>query len=196
VTTAGTLGSVAASATGPNAPPRPRGGFLRRLYDRFEHLIHELSKFGTVGLVAYVVDTLLYKVMLDVAHMETLTAKTLATLVSATVAFVGNRFWTWRHRARSGLHREYALYFFFNVVGLAIALACVAASHYGLGSVWPAFQSSNADLIAGNVVGAALGTIFRFWSYRRFVFRPVIEPTGPMSGATQLPVPIRVTHGD
>jgi putative flippase GtrA len=187
---------VAATATGPTAPPPAGGGALRRLYDRFEHLIHELSKFGTVGAVAYVIDTVLYKVMLDVGHLETLTAKTLATVVSATVAFLGNRFWTWRHRARSGLRREYSLYFLLNVVGLAIALVCVAVSHYGLGSIWPVFESSNADLIAGNFVGAAIGTIFRFWSYRRFVFRPVAEPGSPIIDALQPPVPIRVTQGD
>ena len=44
-------------------------------------------------------------------------------MVSATVAFLGNRFWTWRHRERSGIAREYSLYFLFNVVGLVIALA-------------------------------------------------------------------------
>jgi putative flippase GtrA len=191
---AGTLGSVAATATTPAGPPPASGGRLRQLYDRFEHLIHELGKFGTVGAVAYLIDTILYKAMLDSLHLETLTAKTLSTVVSATVAFVGNRFWTWRHRARSKLHREYVLYFFFNVVGLGIALTCVALSHYGLGSAWSVFRSSNADLIAGNLVGTALGTIFRFWSYRRFVFLPV--PADPRAAPPSPPAPVPVTQGD
>ncbi|HEY3008155.1 MAG TPA: GtrA family protein [Micromonosporaceae bacterium] len=184
---------MAATATTPAGPPPVSGGRLRRLYDRFEHVIHEVGKFGAVGAVAYMIDTVLYKVMLDSFQLETLTAKTLATVVSATVAFVGNRFWTWRHRARSKLHREYVLYFFFNVVGLGIALGCVALSHYGLGSVSPVFRSSNADLIAGNLVGTALGTIFRFWSYRKFVFLPL--PAGPGTAASPL-APVRVTQSD
>jgi putative flippase GtrA len=169
---------------------------VRRLYDRFEHLIHELGKFGTVGTFAYLVDTVLYKVMLDALHVETLTAKTLATVVSATVAFIGNRFWTWRHRARSGLHREYALYFFLNAVGLGVALICVALSHYGLGSAWPIFRTSYADLIAGSLVGTALGTIFRFWSYRRFVFRPVPAPASRVAAYPPPSEPVPVTQSD
>jgi putative flippase GtrA len=144
---------------------------LRSAYERFRHLILELGKFGTVGAFAFAVDTALYAYLLQAQEMETLTAKTLTTVVSASVAFLGNRFWTWRHRARSGLAREYTLYFVFNVVGLAIGLAVLGISHYGLGSVWPAvFQTTLADLIAANIVGTFFGTLFRFWSYRRFVF--------------------------
>jgi hypothetical protein len=32
------------------------------------------------------------------------------------------------------------------------------------------FTSLLADNVSANLVGAALGTLFRFWSYRRFVF--------------------------
>lgn len=148
-----------------------RPNIFRALLDRFGHLVHELGKFGTVGAVAFVVDIVLFNVAVGALDMERLTAKTLATVVAATVAFLGNRFWTWRHRERSGLAREYGLYFFFNIVGLGIGLACLAISHYGLGSIWPGvFKSLLADNISANLVGAALGTMFRFWSYRRFVF--------------------------
>jgi putative flippase GtrA len=191
----GTLLPVPPSATGPaigpatgKKPPRPAGpGTLRGLYERFRHLIHELGKFGTVGGVAFVVDTAVYALLLS-RGMETLTAKTLTTVVSATVAFVGNRFWTWRHRERSGLAREYTLYFIFNVVGLAIGLSVLGISHYGLGTLWPGvFQSTLADLIAANVVGTAFGTMFRFWSYRRFVF---VAPTVETGESPQVEPPI------
>jgi putative flippase GtrA len=137
---------------------------------RFESLVGELGKFGVVGAVTYVLDTAILKIALSAA-VNPLLAKTLSTAVAATAAFVGNRYWTWRDRPRSGLHREYALYFFFNVVGLAIGLACLGVSHYVLGRVWPVLTGQLADLVSANVVGMALGTLFRFWSYRRFVFR-------------------------
>jgi len=148
--------------------------WLTDLYRRFKHLVHELGKFGIVGGIAYLVDSLLL-VVLDNQGWEPMTAKTVATLIAATVAFLGNRFWTWRHRARSGLAREYALYFVFNAIGLGIALACLGVSYHWLGAVWPGiFQTTLAVWIAANVVGLGLGTAFRFWSYRRFVFRPVV----------------------
>jgi putative flippase GtrA len=156
-------------ATAEPVAPRPPG--LRRLYARFEHLVHEVSKFGAVGAVAYVVDTAIYNVLRVGFGVEALTSGTISMTVSATVAFIGNRFWTWRHRARSGLRREYTLYFIFNLVGLVIALACLGLTKYGLGSIWPAFQSLWAENVAKNVVGVFFGTLFRFWSYRKIVFR-------------------------
>ena len=141
------------------------------LVDRFGHLMHEMGKFGMVGAVSFVVDIVLFNLAISALGMERLTAKTFSTVVAASVAFVGNRFWTWRHRERSGLAREYGLYFFFNAVGLGIGLGCLAISHYGLGAIWPnVFKSLLADNISANLVGTALGTLFRFWSYRRFVF--------------------------
>lgn len=143
--------------------------WLTRLYTRFQDLVHELGKFGIVGTVAYLVDTALFAVLLGT--LEPLTAKALAAVIAASVAFVGNRFWTWRHRARSGLAREYLLYFMFNGVGLAISLFILWVTHYLLGAIWPVLQTPLADLISANVVGLLAGTSFRFWSYRRFVFR-------------------------
>ncbi|SDY00444.1 Putative flippase GtrA (transmembrane translocase of bactoprenol-linked glucose) [Micromonospora pattaloongensis] len=148
-----------------------RHRLLHALRDRFGHLVHEVGKFGAVGGVSFIVDIALFNVFRLALGMEVLAAKTLSTTVAATIAFVGNRFWTWRQRERSGLAREYGLYFFFNAVGLGIGLACVAVSHYGLGGIWPgAFRTALADNISANVVGVALGTLFRFWAYRRFVF--------------------------
>jgi putative flippase GtrA len=166
-----TLGNVPDAQT-VNPAQEAQPGLVRRLVHRFRDIVHELGKFGVVGVVSYVVDTGLLNFLLS-AHMNPLLAKTISTVISATVAFAGNRFWTWRHRPRSGLRREYTLYFLFNIVGLAIGLACLGISHYALGSVWPVFQTKLADLVSANVVGMAFGTLFRFWSYRRFVFKEV-----------------------
>lgn len=157
--------------------------WLTRFNRRFRHLIHELGKFGVVGAVAFLVDTGLFALLLHLGG-ESLLAKTIATVVAATVAFLGNRFWTWRHRARSGLTREYVLYFTFNGIGLGISLAVLWTSHYGLGRIWPVFASPLADLISANIVGLAAATIFRFWSYRRFVFRepPATDDAAPIVG--------------
>ncbi|WP_431922937.1 GtrA family protein [Micromonospora wenchangensis] len=182
---------VAATMTGdqPGAP-QTRPGLVRSLLDRFGHLLRELSKFATVGGVAFLVDFALFNYLTLGRGVEPVTARVVSTVIAATVAFVGNRFWTWRHRVRSNPAREYALFFFFNAVGLGIAVACLAGSRYGLGSIWPGvFRTPLADNIASYVVGTALGTLFRFWSYRRFVFveagTPVVtEATSdPSSGS-------------
>jgi putative flippase GtrA len=163
-------GAAAAVAAGP-VPSRPTASRLQQVLPRVMALRHELGKFGAVGVIAYAVDVTTYNLLLQKAHVQTLVAHPVATVLAATLAFIGNRFWTWRHRSRSGLHREYTMYFAVNLVGLAIGEACLATSHYGLGAVWPALQGVIADNVARNIVGMALGTIFRFWAYRRFVFR-------------------------
>lgn len=152
---------------------------VTQLYAKFRGLVHELGKFGVVGAVAFGVDTGAFAALL-LMGMESLVAKTIATVIAATVAFAGNRFWTWRYRRRSGLAREYVLYFTFNGIGLAVSLAVLGVSHYGLGALWPGvFKTPLADLVAANVVGLVAATIFRFWSYRTFVFREAAVASEP-----------------
>ena len=50
-------------------------------------------------------------------------------------------------------------------------LGCLWVTHSWLGSYWPVLTSRLADNISGNIIGIGLATLFRFWAYRRFVFR-------------------------
>jgi putative flippase GtrA len=148
------------------------GGLNRAVRERFGHLVHELAKFGVVGAVAYLVDVGTFNALRSGALSDKpLTAKLISTVLATTVAYFGNRQWTFRHRERQGMRKEYALFFGFNAVGLAIALGCLGLSHYVLDLTSPL-----ADNISANLIGMALGTIFRFWAYRRFVFLETEEP--------------------
>ncbi|GAA4931038.1 GtrA family protein [Actinoplanes utahensis] len=177
MTRAGTLEPVPPTATQESV-----------LRTRLRGLVRELGKFGTVGSVAFTVDLVLYTVLLR-AGMETLLAKTVSTAVATTIAFLGNRFWTWRDGGHSNMARQYTMFFVLNLIGLGIALACLAISHYALGQIWPVLQSKPADIIAGSGVGTVLGTLFRFWSYRRFVFRVTADPAVRSDPASSPPSP-------
>jgi len=141
-----------------------RPGLRARLEARLRGVLSELAKFGTVGALSLVIDVAVFNAVLLVLD-KPLTAKVISTVFSATNAFVLNRAWSFRHRERTNVRREYSLFFVLNVVGLSISLLCLAVSHYVLG-----FESRLADNIAANGVGLVLGTSFRFWSYRRFVW--------------------------
>lgn len=141
-----------------------RPGLLGQVERRLRGLFSELAKFGTVGALSFLVDIAIFNAVLLVLD-KPLTAKVISTVFSATNAFLLNRAWSFKHRQRTTVRREYGLFFVLNVVGLAIALLCLAVSHYVLG-----FESRLADNIAANGVGLVLGTLFRFWSYRRFVW--------------------------
>jgi putative flippase GtrA len=137
---------------------------LRSLEARVRAAFHELAKFGTVGAFCFLVDIGLFNFVLHVTD-KPLTSKIVSTVVAASIAFVLNRAWSFRHRQRSSVRREYALFFILNAIGLVIAVSCLALSHYVLG-----LESRLADNIAANGFGLVLGTAFRFWSYRRFVW--------------------------
>ena len=141
-----------------------RTSLRARVEARLRGLFSELAKFGTVGAISFLVDLAVFNAVLHVLD-KPLTAKVISTLFSATNAFLLNRAWSFKHRQRTSVRREYGLFFVLNVIGLAIALTCLAVSHYLLG-----FESRLADNIAANGVGLVLGTLFRFWSYRRFVW--------------------------
>jgi putative flippase GtrA len=147
-------------------------GLLRGLYERFEHLIRELAKFGIVGLLALVVDIGLFNYLRYVgpAHHgslydKPLTAKAISVAVATTCAYFGNRHWTFRHRERLGFMREYGMFIVLNVLAMAIALISLWISHYVL-----KLTSPLADNVSANVIGLGIGTMFRFWSYRKWVF--------------------------
>jgi putative flippase GtrA len=139
---------------------------------RARRLLHEMLRFGVVGGVAFVVDVALFNALRFEGEMwsgplshKPITSKVLSVSVATLVTYAGNRSWTWRDRARRGVRREFTLFVLLNGVGMLIAVLCLAVSHYllGLTSAW-------ADNVSANGVGLVLGTAFRFWSYRRWVF--------------------------
>jgi len=150
------------------------------LLDRLRALMHEAAKFGLVGAVGFVVDVSIFNVLRyagdpGVLEHKPLTAKALSVTAATVVTYLGNRHWTWRDRVRSARHREAFLFFVFNGLGMMIALACLAFSHYVLG-----LHSVLADNVSANLVGLVLGMLFRFWTYRTFVFtRAAPEPPAP-----------------
>jgi putative flippase GtrA len=141
--------------------------YARKLYERFRHLIHEVAKFGVVGVVAFLLTEVGTNLLYLQSGLGPLTSNVIATVVATCVSFGGNRYWTFRHRDRTGFGREYVLFFALNGVGLVIQLACLGLAYYVLGLTDK--LSYNVALI----IGIGFGTLFRFWSYRAWVWRAV-----------------------
>lgn len=144
----------------------------------------ELLRFGSVGGLAFVVDVGLFNLLRfgpgGLLADEPLRAKVVSVAVATVVAWLGNRYWTFAERRTSTPTRELLTFAGMNVVGMGIAVGCLAISHYGLG-----YTSALADNIAANVVGLGLGTIFRYLAYRTVVFTG--SPAGPAASALALP---------
>ena len=136
---------------------------IRSLYTRFEVLIHEVAKFGVVGVIAFVI-TLAGTNILNKAGMSWVMATAIATVIATAFAFVGNRNWAFKHRKGKGLGREGLLFFFFNGIGLVIQTGAVAIVQHGMG------RTDGLSINIALIIGVGIATLFRLYSYRRWVF--------------------------
>ena len=129
----------------------------------------EVVRFCAVGGLAFVVDVGLFNLLRfgpgELLGEKPLTAKVVSVAVSVLVAWLGNRYWTFSATRRESRRSELTMFVLVNLGGMAIAVGCLAVSHYVLG-----FTSPLADNIAANGVGLVLGTAFRYVCYRYLVF--------------------------
>ncbi|WP_235928205.1 GtrA family protein [Goekera deserti] len=132
----------------------------------WKRLLNEIGPFGVVGGVALLIDLGMFQVFYAVAGWGAVTSTGLSTLVSTTAAFVGHRYWSFSHRARTGVRREYLLFAVVNGATLLISLGVVAVVRYPLG------QESAAVLTGAKFASIAIGTVLRFIAYKVWVFPP------------------------
>jgi peptidoglycan/LPS O-acetylase OafA/YrhL/putative flippase GtrA len=149
----------------------------RRAREAWHLVLTELSRFGVVGAVSFVVDIGLFQLLYTQTGVGAVMAKLVSTVVSTTVAYVGHRYWSFSHRARSGVRREYAVFTAINAVTLLLGLGVVYLARHPLG------QDSALVLQVANVGSIALGTVIRYLAYRQWVF------TAPRTAEAQGPVP-------
>ena len=161
---------------------------LAALIHRVSHLGPEATKFGVVGLTGVGVQIVAFNVLRyagpahrGILEHKPITAQVIAIGLATVITYLGNRYWTYHHRARGNVARELPVFVLLNGIAISIGALCLAFSHYLLGRTSPL-----ADNISGNVVGLGLGTLFRFGTYRKFVFtgETRIPPEDPASAGT------------
>jgi putative flippase GtrA len=155
---------------------------VRGLYMRFRQIIHEFAKFGIIGVIGLAITNFGYA-MLHSHGVGPVTSTTIATIIATAVAYVGNRYWSFRHRERTSVPREGTIFFVLNGIGLLIQDAVVAFNSY----VLHLEHHKVAEFLALNA-GIALATVFRFWSYRRFVW------AAPAGAGTGTAAPLDAEH--
>ncbi|MDP9101451.1 MAG: GtrA family protein [Actinomycetota bacterium] len=130
-------------------------------------MLAELGKFLVVGGACFVLDTALANVFHFAVGLGPTTSKALSTVIAVAASYVGNRLWSFAHRIdqESPTHgRDATAYLVINAVGLVITLVPVDVIHYVL------HHTGGVAFNLGSVIGTGMATVFRFWSYRRFVF--------------------------
>jgi len=149
---------------------------------RLRSLSGEVARFSAVNVGATVVAVFLFNAIVHgirgwfdgPLNDHPITAYVLANSVGMFVSYYGARHYAFRHRHAAGPGAGLARYVAINLASFVIPVTCLWVTRHLLH-----WDSIYADNISGNVVGALLGNVFRFWAFRRFVF-PTL-PTAPRS---------------
>jgi putative flippase GtrA len=148
------------------------------LYTRIRPMLPEFLKFCLIGGIGMVIDLGGAGVLHASYHVEPLAAKAVSVTAATVFTYAGSRFWTFKHRENQSVRREAALFFVLNVAGLLIAEAVLGVVIYVLG------MRSTFDYNVASVIGSGLGTMFRFYAYRKWVF---LAPQQPAAAAEAVP---------
>ncbi|MER5403021.1 GtrA family protein [Streptomyces sp. NPDC002599] len=148
-----------------SATPGPHAGPRSAVRRRFDLLFREVAKFGAVGGAGLLVNLLVFNLVRHLTDLQVVRASVIATVVSIVFNYVGFRYFTYRDRDKGGRTKELTLFLLFSAVGLVIENGVLYAATYGFG--WDTPLQSNVF----KFLGIGVATLFRFWSYRTWVFR-------------------------
>ncbi|MCX5257950.1 GtrA family protein [Streptomyces canus] len=153
------------------------------LPSRWGKLYREIAKFGMVGASGFVVNLAVFNLIRTVTDWQTVRASVLATVVAILSNYLGLRYFAYRNREqedRNSRRKELTLFLLFSAIGLVIENSVLYATTYGFG--WDSTLATNVS----KFLGIGVATLFRFWSYRTWVFRTA----GSRRTAGSLPEPV------
>jgi putative flippase GtrA len=159
------------------------------------YLLREMVRFGLVGGAGVVVNLLAFNLLRHDAALPVVRASVLATVISIACNYAGFRYFTYRNREKGDRPREVTLFLVFSAIGLVIENGTLFVATYEFG--WDSPLQSNMF----KFIGIGIATLFRFWSYRSWVFTlPRLARSGTaqdMAPAQQRPSAQDVdeTHG-
>ncbi|MEU5614136.1 GtrA family protein [Streptomyces sparsogenes] len=140
---------------------RTSGGLRARV----DQLAREIAKFGAVGGAGVLVNLGVFNLIRHVTELPVVRASVVATVVATFTNYLGYRYFTYRDRDKQGRTKELTLFLLFSAIGLIIENGVLYTATYGFG--WDSQLQSNVF----KFVGIGVATLFRFWSYRSWVFR-------------------------
>ncbi|GAA1224456.1 GtrA family protein [Kitasatospora nipponensis] len=139
------------------------------LLQRLRGVSGEVVKFAIVGLVGIVVNFGVSNAVLHATGWAPVRCSVIGTIVAIAANYVGYRYWVYRDSDAASRRREITLFLIFSGIGMLIENGTVWFSTYTLALTGPVAYN------ASKMVGTGLGTLFRFFSYRTWVFKAMPE---------------------
>lgn len=148
-------------------------------FQRLRQPVREFAKFAVIGIAGVFVTNGVYDLLYLHHGVGPVVSASVATIVAMIGTYLGNRYWSFRSRRRTSVAREITIFTVLNGIGLLIQDATVAVNYYLL----RLGDDKVAVFVALNT-GIVLATLFRFWSYRVFVWG---KPSAATSGGWRAP---------
>lgn len=143
-----------------------------------KRIVAELAAFGTIGAVCLASDIILFNLLAFGLGLPLLLAKGIGMVITGTMAYLGHRHVTFRHREGGGHSREIPVF-------VVVTLATVALSLLPIYVVRQVAGTSVLWLNLANLAGIALGTIMRYVGYRTVVWSDTADGAIAASGRGQ-----------
>ncbi|UOZ09937.1 GtrA family protein [Amycolatopsis sp. WQ 127309] len=134
----------------------------------------ELLRFAVVGGISFVITmSVNYGLKFTVLRTHPVTALMIGVLVATIFSYVANREWSFRTRGGRERHHEAALFFLISGIALGLNALPQWFSRYVLHLQAPQLSPLGvevADFVSGIIIGTLLGTVFRWWAFKKWVF--------------------------
>ncbi len=140
------------------------------LAQKMRGITGEVVKFGIVGLSGVVVNFAVFWVCINGMGLASVRSNIVATVIAIATNYLGYRYWLYRERDAASRKREITLFLVYSGIGMLIETGVLGFSVYVLR------LDSHFEQIGAKVIGLAVATVFRFVSYRTWVFKAVPEP--------------------
>jgi putative flippase GtrA len=125
-------------------------------------LLRQFLQFAVIGVGGFVWDTaIVYSLK---GWLGLYAAGGISFIIVASINWLANRYWTYRHLSHDAMHRQLARFIAVNTVGFVLNRGTYA----GLIATQPLFHDHPVLAIAA---GAGAGMFFNFFLARRLVFR-------------------------
>lgn len=113
-----------------------------------------------------------YSLSLTILEQKPVVAKIFSGVVATILSYILNREWSFKHRGGRERHHEALLFFTISGIGVVIAAAplWIANNVFDIRSSASFTTILIVDFILNYIIGNLLQMVFRFWSFRRWVF--------------------------
>jgi putative flippase GtrA len=134
----------------------------------------ELLRFAVVGGISFVITTSVnYGLKITVLNKNPVTALIIGVLVATVFSYVASREWSFDTRGGRERQHEAALFFLISAISLGLNALPMFVSRYVLHLQVPTVDlltQEVSDFVSGMIIGTLLGTVFRWWALKKWVF--------------------------